>query len=627
MKFKEQGFATFAEAIHGRSVQQPNAVMNVVNQLTRFVGSAVTVYNPAWAAINAIKDVQTLFLNSAVDGTVKTSVARKMIARLPLAIYTSLYGQIMELQPTSAIGKKAKAGVLKILPHSFQMLTDLDEAKRAGAITSFINRQGLEDQIIKIHEAINGKSVASRVTGLFKFIELLTIPIEQGPRLAAYTTLRRENWTQTDAAVFAGKVTVDFNARGQQEWVRQAYIFFNPAVQGTVGMVELAKKDPVRFSVAAGTLAFAGFMIGAMTRAADGDDDDESGKNTLDKLATSKRATSIILKPDTPLGAFPLPYGWNFFYAAGVFTSDSVMGKTPVSTTVARIVQSFMQAFSPLGGNSGFDATKVASDPAGQALRLFTPFAITPVIQWGLNTNRFGGPLYPDSDFTGKQGMSDVTKTFRGVNPISKDFAEWLQNVTGGSRLNKEGIDINPALIDHLIQSYIPGLAADIYKATGKSIRFERGEKIPRMESGDVGSILMSQVADRFAAYPSEGKDAQSFRAVKEELIAVYDELQKLPGDDPRRKQIIEQHKNLGSAVAAIKSIDKVMREQNATLNSIESQSYALMLVGKIEESREMQARAVQFENRLKDQRKVLYARANKTFIKAGFQDLVLSTD
>jgi hypothetical protein len=41
----------------------------------------------------------------------------------------------------------------------------------------------------------------------------------------------------------------------------------------------------------------------------------------------------------------------------------------------------------------------------------------------------------------------------------------------------------------------------------------------------------------------------------------------------------------------------------------------------------EMQARAVEFENRLKEQKKVLYARANKTFIKAGFQDLVLSTD
>ena len=248
-------------------------------------------------------------------------------------------------------------------------------------------------------------------------------------------------------------------------------------------------------------------------------------------------------------------------------------------------------------------------------------------MHWYMGTNRFGGPLYPHSDFPGKQGMSDVTKTFRGVNPVFKGFAEWLQNVTGGSRLNKEGVDINPALIDHLIQSYVPGLASDIYKATGKSIRLERGEKIRRMESGDVSSILMSQVADSFSAYRSEGKDAQSFRAVKEELEAVYNELQKPPSDDPRRKQIIKEHEGLGIAVAAIKSIDKVLRSENSKLNTIESQSYILMRAGKIEESMEMQARAVEFENRLKEQKKVLYARANKTFIKAGFQDLVLSTD
>jgi len=85
--------------------------------------------------------------------------------------------------------------------------------------------------------------------------------------------------------------------------------------------------------------------------------------------------------------------------------------------------------------------------------------------------------------------------------------------------------------------------------------------------------------------------------------------------------------KGLGIAVAAIKSIDKVLRSESSKLNTIESQSYILMRAGKIEESMEMQARAVQFENRLKEQKKVLHSRANKTFIKAGFQDLVLSTD
>jgi hypothetical protein len=629
MQFKEQGFGSFGEAIHGRVMKEPNALMHIVNQLTRFVGTALTVYNPAWALLNAYKDIQTLFLNSAVDSDVKTGIATKMMARLPLAIYTSLYGQIMELQPTSAIGKKAKAGVLKIIPHSIQMLRDLDEAKRAGAITSFINREGLEDQVVKIHEAINGKSVASRVTGLLKFIELLTVPIEQGPRLAAYTTLRREGWTQTDAAVFSGKVTVDFNARGQNEAVRQLYIFFNPAVQGTLGMIDLAKKDPKRFAVAAGALTAAGFLIGMMTRAAADDEEDKNknGKNVLDELPTSKRATSIIVKPETPFGAFPLPYGWNFFYAAGVFASDSVVGKTPWATSVARTAQAALQAFSPIGGGSGFDITKAPSDPVGQGFRLLTPFVGVPMMQWYLNTNRQGGPLYPDSEFSGTSGKSATTQTFRTVNPISKGFTEWLQEVTGGNRRNQEGIDINPALIDHLISSYVPGLASDIYRATGKSIRIERGEKIPRMESSDVSSIMMAQVADRFAAYPSEGKDAASFRLVKEKLGNAYDELLKTPQGDPRRKQITDKHPGLATAVSMIAVVDKNLRAENMTLRRIEDESYIALRSGDIEKSKKLQAQAVQFENKLKETQKTLYAKANKVFIQAGFQDLVLSTD
>jgi uncharacterized protein YfaQ (DUF2300 family) len=73
--------------------------------------------------------------------------------------------------------------------------------------------------------------------------------------------------------------------------------------------------------------------------------------------------------------------------------------------------------------------------------------------------------------------------------------------------------------------------------------------------------------------------------------------------------------------------VDKNLRAENMTLRRIEDESYIALRSGDIEKSKKLQAQAVQFENKLKETQKTLYAKANKVFIQAGFQDLVLSTD
>ena len=168
--------------------------------------------------------------------------------------------------------------------------------------------------------------------------------------------------------------------RGNNEAVRALYLFFNPAVQGTAQMYELFKNNKGRFTVLAGSLMAMGFIVSSLTRAqGDGEDDEykkKHGKNVLDDIPTYKRATSIIVAPNERWGAIPLPYGWNAFYAAGAFMADSVNGPVPATTTAKRIMQAFFEAFSPVGG-SGFDLTKVPSEPFKQAMAIFTPKKIS----------------------------------------------------------------------------------------------------------------------------------------------------------------------------------------------------------------------------------------------------------
>ena len=159
--------------------------------------------------------------------------------------------------------------------------------------------------------------------------------------------------------------------------------------------------------------------------------------------------------------------------------ADSVVGKVPPSLSFKRTLQAGLEAFSPVG-SSGFDFTKVASDPAGQAVALLAPTVAAPMAQWYTNTSRYGGPLYPTNQFNSAVGASDTTKAFSSVNLIARGFAESLQELTGGDRRNQRGIDLNPALIDHMVQSYMPGIATEMYKGAGVAVRKAQGLDVPR---------------------------------------------------------------------------------------------------------------------------------------------------
>lgn len=622
IRFKDSGYTSIAEAIHGKSdPQSEHPFRHVMQLLGRMTGALITKYNPFWIPVNFVRDVQTLFLNAGVNEDYGWKMSGQMAKALIPAMGTALRVALMDMHVTTDAGKAAKAALIKMMgkPNA-EMMAHYQEGRRAGAFTSFINHKNLEDQIIQINEAINGKSAIGKVEGFFKFWELVTLPVEMAPRLAAYSTLKNNGHSTIDAADYAGSVTVDFNMRGANEWLRAAYLFFNPAVQGTAQLVKLAKENPKRFGAVAGGLMTLGFLTSVMGRM-QGDDDDEkrrrkeSGLSVLDEIPDYKRATSVILFPNTRGGAIPIAYGWNAFFAAGVFAADSVVGNVPASLSFKRTVQAAFEAFSPVGG-SGFDFTKVFSDPATQALALVMPTAGAPISQWQTNKNRWGGPLYPDSQFSGHKGESDVTKAFDSVNPISRWLAENLQAATGGNRFNKEGIDINPALIDHLSQSYLPGLISEVYKGAGVAVRKAKGLDVAREKE---------PLFDRFSAYPSESFDAAAFRRVAEAVDGVYNKLEKTPSNDPRRAQILKLHPEIGQMKNTIKVVEQELREIHADVREAEETAYILRQAGEIERANKMDADAVTLRNKTKVYEKQLLNKVVAQAAKSGFSREVYS--
>ena len=628
IRFKDSGFNSVKEAIHGSVIpeEMKSRVMFMLGQWTRLTGQVITTYNPYWIPVNFVRDVQTLFFNAVVNKKITLAMAAKMVAKVIPYGMTAFRAAVMDLQPSSDKGKLAQKAFISLMnvgPFKESAKNRLDiynEARSNGALTSFINRKDLESGLIELNEAMNGKSIPSHIHGVLKFMQLLTIPLEMAPRLAAYEVMKNSGKTARESADYAGRVTVDFNMRGSNEFLRNAYIFANPAIQGTANIIELAKNNPKRFTALAGSMASLGFFVGMITRGLEGDDDDDKKKkpvNSLDQISVSKRATTLIFAPDKPWGAIPLAYGWNVFYAAGLFMADSVFGKTPVHVSALRTVKTAIEAFSPVGGQT-FDIEKLPSDPLRQSLGLVLPTMLMPLYQWGINSNRFGGPIYRDSEVLSKSGDSATTMAFNSVNPMAKDFAVWLQTTTGGDRFNTKGIDINPAMMDHFIHAYAPGVASMAYDMSGQAIKKSRGFDIGREKSPFV---------DRFSGLVPESAEASQFRRVSEEVNAAYKEFKRRPPSDPRSKEILQEHPNLAAAQSAIDISNKLIRDLRNSSNVLEEDAYQFRRAGKVALADQKEKDYAAFVNKQKAAEKIIYDRAITAFIKAGFEPLIVSNN
>jgi hypothetical protein len=570
IEFADNSAGSFADAIHGMVMPpQSTPIMSKLGEVNQFMGQMLTTWNPAWIAINFVRDVQTMYFNAATDGRITKDQARAMLKMMPKAIATALhmFNPRLPFKPDP------------------DMLQALNEMKVEGGLTSFVNRHGLEDQVDQINAALYGKSRMQKIQGLFQFMEYLTIPMEVAPRLAAYKVVRDGGFTRAESAVFSGEITVNFNMRGSMKELRQLYLFFNPAVQGTAKIFDLAKNNPKRMANYAIAFAAVGAIANLIGRAASGDDEDDI--NRMDKLPIYKRATSIVLWADGP--AIPIPYGWNAFYAAGHFAMDSLLGIQPLSVSAKRVAVSAFEAFSPLG-TAGLDS----KDAVTAVAKGVSPTAMLPVIEYMANENRYGGPIRMEQSPFEQAKKPDSQMAFRSVSPISKAVTGTLNEMTGGNRYKSGAIDVNPATIDFMIQSYLPGFANEAYKGAGTAIRVARGEKVNEAPLPLIG---------RFEARVPEGWDAGGFRRVSELVETTYKEYKMMPES---RDQIREDYPSIGTAHAMISATNQQIREIRKAMDNVErSQGFS-------------DAEKVERTNFLREREKATYQRAVKRLSSLG---------
>ena len=577
IEFMQMGDGTVAQALHG-TVYPPeaNPVVTFLRTFNNKIGQLITTYNPAWAAVNFIRDVQTMYFNAAADGRITKEMARTMLRDLPKAIRTSLH----------------VAGWPRVQPDP-RWLEAFNQMKEDGGLTGFSMREALEDKVKDIERALAGKD-KNFLEKLGDFAEKITLPMEMATRLSAYKTVRDNGFSRTDAAVFSGEITVDFNARGSAQGLRAMYLFFNPAIQGTAKMYQLMRDNPKQVAKYAFALAGMGALTNLLARALGGQGED--GEDKLDQLPTFKRATSIVLYPDMPMGAMPIAYGWNAFFAVGHFGVDWMLGKQTLTETAKRIGTTAIEAFLP-AGSSGLESQTAI----GKIAKGLTPTAGQPILEYLMNENRYGAPIKMSGSTFGGAERPESEMAFRSVNPISKMIAQGANRVSGdgltsGTKFLPGMIDFNPAAIDHFVAAYIPGFATEAYKFAGTMVRLARGEEIARTPL---------PLIDRFSAYPPEGFDAGAFRRLATFVDTRWSAF-KNTESEAEADAIRAKYPELGDAKAIVSGTEKLVRKLNSEIAFLDNTKMF------------PESERVQMMNERKEMLKKVYGEAVKEASKLG---------
>lgn len=362
-----------------------------------------------------------------------------------------------------------------------------------------------------------------------KGAEYLSRCTEDWVRFAVFLTSRQSGRSMEQSIMDAKEVTVNFNRKGAGsksagKWdvsnffsmnnlhflsayaasaFKNFYAFSNASIQGLDKNVRLHLNHTagmLMWDGAAVTLGMLSAMcIPLMLSAIGGDPDDYWD------MPESMRRMGIML----PLGkdgrflTLPMSIEHRAAYGIGELLGTVVCGSENLPAS-----EITFQAFEQLSQILPLDLT----EGNGSMLSL-VPTAVRPEVEIAFNKNWLGMPIY-------KEPFNKNTPAFRNVyqstNPNYIAMSKWLNEVQGGGDYERAGVQVNPAMVQHLVESYTGGAGKFVSRTSGVIAKIIQGEQI-RSNEIPFYRTLVKSVDDR-----------THNRAARERFQREYDKGQKL---------------------------------------------------------------------------------------------------
>lgn len=447
-----------AQAVNGMT--NPDAVdswlIRKARVIKNFMARMFTSQNPAFIISNLSRDV--IFAGTAVFAKEDSK-------------YTALY--------TKNIARALAEGQLIGLVHRFET-GRLDDSKdidryfgefiRNGGETGFTQLNTVDDfkrdlnRFAKEMKQGQVMKVSSKVwNGIWDGVEFMNRCAEDATRFSVYMTSRQMGRSVERSISDAKEITVNFNRKGSGGFgarvMNFAYIFFNAAIQALANAGKIFYEHPVKSAVALSTFSAAGFLAPLLAQAiisAFGGDDDAY----WDLPEWVRRNNFVFYVPwsDNKFLIIPISQELRPFYALGEVAMSVLMGKEDVLEGLRSVGGSFM------------DLLPVDFMGNGNNLAVsLTPTVAQPFAQLVANSDYFGKPIYRRNDYNRLDPA--WTKAYKGTSSMLINASKWLNEVTGGDDVKRGWIDPvnNPAVIEHLFESYLGGVGKTINK-TAKTI-------------------------------------------------------------------------------------------------------------------------------------------------------------
>lgn len=536
--------------------------------VTNYLSGVYTQYNPDFMVSNFFRDF--IYTNSTVWLKESPEYAKEFNKN------TTKYNPAVMLDLFA-----------RLVTDRLDMNNDTDrlfsEFIRNGGETGYSQLASIDKLKKEIKKTLD-PSLWDNTVALARKLTIVNRAVENVARFSAYVTSREQGRSISRSVKDAKEVSVNFNRKGagdffrkmnDQTWVGKVaaygvgtatplYAFFNASIQGLHNISRVAKYKPKT----TGALAAGLFILGAVIASFQGDDDEE-----YYMLPESVRRQNIVFKGPLGWEKIPLPIEYRALYGLGELIVSTVRGKEDFSDHELpyKITEQLTQVLpiNILEGKGG--------------LGTFIPTALAPLWEVILNEDWAGYPIYRKDIFEGDKATPEHMRVYNRTGKGYVAASKALNALTGGDDATRGVLGfINPAVIEHLIDGYLGGLAQFLNKVV------ESGEMIAGKREFDwrhipLANRLMATVNEDITLKSENGmyfKHSEEAAGLKKNVK----NYEKILNDTSRsekereryRKRLTkllqsEEWKKAEAFLEAEKEVDKAMRdikEQGGDLNN-----------------------------------------------------------
>ena len=262
------------------------------------------------------------------------------------------------------------------------------------------------------------------------------------------------------------------------EICRATIPFFNAAVQGLENKVTNYREHTGKTLLADSIYLMLGLGMNLLLANAGGDDDKEKYSHTSDYL----RRNNIL----NPLGngvyaKWALPQEYRVMYAMGDILGSAIRQERPIEDLGADAFGALMQ-LSPIGAVTD----EVAFSPENKKKEYETlitnvsPGVVAPVLESIFNMDFKGARIYNEGFNENLRAYPGWTKALPTTGKEYVAMAKFLNELTGGNDVERGWVNINPAIVEHLVESYFSGPYQIVVRAPEAAIKAVKGEATVR---------------------------------------------------------------------------------------------------------------------------------------------------